>query len=427
MKDYKWSTYIIFWLTQTISQLGSAMTGFALALWVYNRTQSPMAMSLMSFCNFLPYIIVSLFAGAFIDKHKKKSMMLAADTVAAICTLTILVLVSCGHLEVLHIYILNAITGIMNAFQGPASSVAIGIMVPNGEYERASGMSSFSGSVITVLSPILASFIYGIWGLGGVIFIDLFSFCTAFTILAVFIHIPEQLSKIKGVKQSFLGGTKEGWVYLVNHKGIWYLVLSMTIANLFSRIGYENILPAMVLARSGGNETTLGIVTGFIGIGGILGGIAVTFIKFPSSRVKVIYFSTFLSFLVGDLLMGLSKNIWMWCISAVATSVVIPFVNAGINAIMYEQVPVDKQGRVFSVRNALQNACIPIGILLGGYLAEYIFEPLMQQDIRLVKILEKLVGTGTGNGMSVMFLCTGILGALTSTVWYWNKHIRKLD
>lgn len=61
--------YIIFWLSQSVSQLGSAMTSFGLILWAYTKSNSAMAVSLMSFCNYVPYILISLFAGALVDRH----------------------------------------------------------------------------------------------------------------------------------------------------------------------------------------------------------------------------------------------------------------------------------------------------------------------------------------------------------------------
>ena len=75
--------YIIFWLSQALSQLGSSMTGFALILWAYTQNSSAMTVSLMSFFNYMPYIIVSLFAGTFVDNHSKKKIMLISDSIAA--------------------------------------------------------------------------------------------------------------------------------------------------------------------------------------------------------------------------------------------------------------------------------------------------------------------------------------------------------
>lgn len=78
--------YIIFWFSQTLSQLGSSMTSFALILWAYTQKGTAMTVSLMTFFNYVPYIIASLFAGAFVDRHSKKKIMLVSDSIAAICS-----------------------------------------------------------------------------------------------------------------------------------------------------------------------------------------------------------------------------------------------------------------------------------------------------------------------------------------------------
>lgn len=75
MKNFK--RYIVFWFSQALSQLGSAMTGFALILWAYTQKDSAMTVSLMSFFNYVPYIIASVFAGSFVDNHSKKKIRTA--------------------------------------------------------------------------------------------------------------------------------------------------------------------------------------------------------------------------------------------------------------------------------------------------------------------------------------------------------------
>lgn len=76
--------YIIFWLSQALSQLGSSMTGFSLVLWAYTQNGSAMTVSLMSLFNYVPYVIASLFAGTYVDSHSKKKIMLVSDSIAAI-------------------------------------------------------------------------------------------------------------------------------------------------------------------------------------------------------------------------------------------------------------------------------------------------------------------------------------------------------
>ena len=132
-------TFIILWSTQSLSQLGSAMTGFALTLWVYEKTGSALQTALLSICSYAPYVLMSIFAGALSDRWDKKKVMLVCDTFAACCTVLVLVLLKTGLLMPIHIYFLNAINGLMNTVQQPASDVAMTMIIPKEYYQKTSG------------------------------------------------------------------------------------------------------------------------------------------------------------------------------------------------------------------------------------------------------------------------------------------------
>lgn len=116
MKDKKMSNYIIFWLSQAVSQLGSSMTSYALVIWSFKQTHSAMSVSIMTFCSYLPYIIISIFAGSFVDKHTKKKIMIIADTVAACCSISVFILLSFNTLQIWYIYIVNAVVEFWDGF-----------------------------------------------------------------------------------------------------------------------------------------------------------------------------------------------------------------------------------------------------------------------------------------------------------------------
>lgn len=421
-QNYK--KYIFFWLSQAVSQLGSQLTGFALILWAYSQSGSAMTVSLMSFFNYVPYILVSPAAGAFVDEHSKKKIMLVSDTAAAVCSVIVLTLSMSGGLQIWHIYIVNFVIGMMNAFQGPASAVAVGKMVPADKLAQVSGMNSFSGNLIMVLAPVLSASLFAFGGLTIVLVIDLSSFMMAFLVLLFYIQIPED-EHAKGDRKAVWEGCAEGFCYLRRNQVIFTIIITMALLNFFSRITYENILSPMILARSGNDSLTLGIVNAVMGIGGIAGGILVAAGKFSKDSVKMIYFSAMLSFLLGDLIMGMGRGVVLWSFAGLMASLPIPFINAGQNVIFYRTVPTEMQGRVFAVRNAIQFCTIPVGILLGGFLADYVFEPFMATENGVVSVLQMLVGKRTGSGMAVMFLCTGILGSLFSYLFY--RKIRGKD
>lgn len=420
MKNYK--SFILFWLSQCISQLGSAMTGFALILWTYEQSRSAMSVSLMSFCSYVPYILVSLFAGAFVDRHSKKSIMLISDSIAAICTLTVLALTVSGKLSVWSIYVVNSVIGFMNAFQQPAAAVAIGKMVPKEKLSNVSGMNSFSSNLVTVLNPVIAAFVYSFGGLKIILLIDILSFLCAFFVLLFAVHISEEYKYSE--KSFFFSDLKVGFKFLKNEKGLLFIMLTLAMINFFSRLTYENILSPMILSRSG-SSVTLGIVNALMGIGGIVGGIVVSAGKGSKNNVKMIYVSAAVSFVLGDLLMAVGRNAVIWSLAAFAASFPIPFIMAGQNVIMYEKVPEKMQGRIFAARNAIQFSSIPLGILLGGFLADYVFEPFMKSDNLIANVFSSIVGSGEGSGMAIMFLCTGISGFIISILSYQNKEIQK--
>ncbi len=423
--EEKFRKYIILWLSQSISGLGSSMTGFALVLWAYGQSHSAMSVSLMSFCNYVPYVIISLLVGGFIDRHKKKTIMLVSDSIAAVGSLVVLMLLIAGHLAVWNIYIINIIIGTTNAFQQPASAVATGKLVPKEKISNVSGMNSFSNNLIVVFAPMLSAFLFAVGGLSLILLIDLLSFACAFFVLLFFIEIPEQL--IESKSSSPFAGIAEGYAFLKKEKGILYIMLTMALINFFSRLTYENILSPMILARSSGSSITLGFVNACMGIGGIVGGIVVSVKKESRHKAVAIYASAALSFLFGDLVMAVGRNAFWWSAAAVAASLPIPFIMANQNTILYRKIPDDMQGRVFAVRNAIQYSTIPAGIILGGCLADYVFEPFMASENSIALMLEKIVGNGAGSGMAVMFLCTGVCGFAISTASCFNKEIKKLD
>lgn len=424
MKKNEFGKYIILWISQSISGLGSSMTGFALVLWAYGQSGSAMSVSMMSFCNYVPYIVFSLFVGGFIDRHRKKTIMLAADAVAAAGSLTVLAFLLMGRPGLWNIYLVNLIIGVTNAFQQPASAAATGLLVPKEKIANVSGMHSFSGNLIVVFSPVIASFFFAAGGLKLVLLIDLTSFLLAFLVLLLFISIPE-VRQEKEHGSPFKGMT-EGFAFLKKEKGILYIMLTMALINFFSRLTYENILSPMILARSGGDSMALGAVNACMGAGGIVGGVIVSVKKESRRKAGAFYGSAALSFLFGDLMMAVGRSAFWWSVAAVAASLPIPFLMANQNAILYRRIPVELQGRVFAVRNAIQYGTIPMGIVLGGYLADYVFEPFMNSGGGLARLLGNIVGTGAGSGMAVMFLCTGICGSLFSFLSYRRKEIQAL-
>lgn len=260
-KEYKTlKSYLMLWSTQALSALGSGMTGYALVLWLYLRSGSALKTALLSICSYAPYVIMSIFAGALSDRWNKKRTMLICDLLAALSTVTVLVLIKTESLSAWHLYGLNALNGLMNTIQQPASEVAATLLVPKEYYQKTSGLRSFSGSLNSVLTPILATALFAFAGIEWVITIDLITFASAFLTLWLFIKIPEANdSGQSGEKLLTSAGKGLGW--LKKNPLIMNLILFLACINLIAST-YDAALPAMLLSKANGGETILGIVSG---------------------------------------------------------------------------------------------------------------------------------------------------------------------
>lgn len=337
MEERALKKYIVLWSSQSVSSLGSSMTGFALVLWTYGQSHSAMSVSLMSFCNYVPYVLLSLFVGGFVDRHKKKTILLVSDSVAAAGSLVGLAFLLMGRLEVWSIYAMNAVAGITNAFQQPASAVAIGRLVPREKISNVSGMNSFSGNLIVVFSPMLAAFLFAAGGLTLILLIDLASFVFAFCVLLFYVAIPERAQD--NARRSPFAEIAQGFAFLKQEKGLVYIMLTMALINFCSRLTYENILSPMILARSAGDSVALGMVNACMGAGGITGGMIVSLRKGRRRKATGMYGAAALSFLFGDLLMAVGENVFWWSAAAIAASLPIPFIMANQNGILYQKIP----------------------------------------------------------------------------------------
>lgn len=416
--------FFILWLTQSLSALGSAMTNFALVIWLYGESGSALTTAMLTVCSYTPYVVMSIFAGAISDKFSKKAVMLVCDSFAAGCTLAVLFLLKTGELQVWHLYIINALNGLMNTIQQPASDVAVTLLTPEKYYQKTSGIRSLSNSLTTILTPVLASAAMAFAGIESVIAFDLITFATAFLSLLFFIKIPEA-EKISAKTDSILEAAKSGLYYLKTNKGILWLILFLAAINFIASI-YEAALPAMILSLPQGGQAALGVVNSCVGIASLAGSVIATAAPSPKSRVKVICNCLLFSMSTENFLLAFGKSPLVWCIGAILGWLFIPLMGANLDVILRTRIPADMQGRVYSARNTLQFFTIPLGYFLGGLLVDKVFEPFMA-NVPQNGAMAFLFGTGKGSGAAFLFFVIGIAGMAVCLIFRKVKYIRELE
>ena len=404
-------SFLLLWSSQAVSSLGTAMTEYALIVWVYRQEGTALSTALLTLCSFAPTILFRFAAGAIADRWDKKRIMLTADLFAACGTLSVFLLYTFSALRVWHLYLINNLLSFMNAFQEPAAFVATSLLVPKEHYTRVSGLQGFSGAAVSILAPALGAGMLAFGGLKAVLILDLCSFFIAFVVLERFIRIPKIGSTEKQQKEPFKKTCAEGFGFLRQHTVLLRMILFMTCVNFLAKMSNDGLLSPFVLARTGDNQQVLGAVQSFTALGVMAGSVVITWIKPVKNRLRLIGISTALVF-SGNIFQSLSQHPAVWCAAAFGSYAMAAIMNAHMTAFMREQVPPEMQGRVFSAESTLKNGAIPPGLFLGGMLADRVFEPLMVSDSPLQRRLISFFGEGTGAGIAVQFFAMGVLGII---------------
>ena len=406
-KLHQLKDFLILWSTQSMSQLGSSITAFALTLWLYEKTGSSLSTAALTICSYAPYVMMSIFAGALTDRFDKKKTMLICDVLAVTCTIAVYLLYRTEHLMVWHLYALNAVSGLMNTVQQPASEVAMTLIVPGKYYQKTSALRSLSRSLISVLNPLIATALYSFAGLSGVVAVDVGSFMIAFVALQFFVKIPESRGE---KKESVLLLAKGGIEFLKKTPMIMTLLLFMAGINLVSS-AFDATLPGYVIPNPKGGQAILGIVTSCSGVAMIIGSLIASYLPKPKDRVKVVYLTMLFAMGTENFIMAFAREPMLWCIGQVIGWILVPVMSTNLEVILRNSIPVELQGRVYACRNTLQFFTIPIGLFLGGFMVDDVCEPFMVRYGDSL-ILKTLFGAGKGSGAALMMFILGISGSL---------------
>ncbi len=404
---YELKDFLLLWSTQSISQLGSSITAFALTLWLYEKTGSSLSTAALTICSYAPYVVMSIFAGALTDRFDKKKTMLVCDVFAVLCTIVIFGLFNTNRLMVWHLYALNAVSGLMNTVQQPASEVAMTLIIPEKHYQKTSGLRSLSRSLISILNPLIATALYAFIGLNGIIAVDIGSFVLAFVTLQFFIDVPKTKSERR---EKVLVLAKEGIGFLKDNPMLMTLILFMSGVNLVAS-AFDATLPGYVLPNPKGGQTVLGIVTSCSGVAMLFGSLLVSVLPKPKDRVKVVYLTMLFSLGIENFLLAFSREPFVWCLGQIVGWILVPVMSANLDVILRKSIPVELQGRVFACRNTFQFFTIPIGLFLGGLMVDKVCEPFMAA-YGYFTVLQTCFGTGKGSGAALMMFLLGVIGSL---------------
>jgi len=403
--------FSIIWTGQFVSLIGSALTRFAVGIWLFEQTGLATTFTTMIFFSTLPRVLFSPIAGALVDRWNRKFMMMASDLATGLLTIIIFALLRDDSLEIWHLYAIAALSSVFEAFQFPAYSSSITLMVEKKHYARTSAMLALADDGSRVLAPVLAAVLIGLVKLEGIILIDIVSFGVAVVTLLL-IPIPQPAVSETGKKagRGFWKEISYGFRFMLERPGLLGLQANFLMVNLM--LGMSTVLRTpLVLSRTGNDEVALGIVASIMAAGGVVGGLVMSIWGGPKRRIHGVLGGIIL-IAAGRALLGLGQEVVVWSVGGFVVLFFIAVANASNQAIWQAKTPPDVQGRVFAARRFTGQLTFPIAVLISGPLSDRLFEPAMAVGGSLAPIFGGLVGTGPGAGISLLILLTAIVGVM---------------
>jgi MFS transporter, DHA3 family, macrolide efflux protein len=418
------NTLYILLLTQTLSLVGTRISAIAIAFWVIQDSDSPAtSFALLILCVTLPMALVANVAGVFVDRWDRRRVMALSDAGQAVGTVLLLVSITSGNFHLWHLYTIAVGQAIFGAFQKPAFTASITMLVPDEKRNRVNTLQEIGMRMGGVIAPAVAGVVYVSVGVEGAIFIDLLTFVVAaLVIFSIHIPRPEQTAAGRKMKGSFWQEITSGWRYIWSIRLLFwfriYLSLTFFILGLI-----EVLLLPYLLARTD-SETTVGILSSIVQAGAVGGGFVMLAWGGTHRRIHTIM-PGFIAFGLLISLIGLART-------PLTLALILPFfifpgiaVRTMIVAFMQVKIPADLQGRVFAATGQLSLLLMSLMFVIAGRLADTVFEPAVGKTgwDRVAPI----VGDGPGAGIGLMLLIGGLSVALLTLAVYAVPAIRHIE
>lgn len=421
--------FLLVWIGQVISLFGSKLTEFALGFWIleqtYKETGTITQFALTVLFIYLPKVIVSPLAGVLIDRWNRRYAMILSDLASGIVTVTILLVVWSGQLEIWHIYLAIIVTSIFNAFQLPAYTAAIAQLVPKQNLSQANGMVQASSAIAKIAAPVSAGLLLQVVHLQGILLIDFITFLVALVSLSLvkFPELKRRKQKQTKIFHQLFSETQSSWHYVAVRLGLRNLLIFIAVS--YFTTGMLEVVLWPLLYESNSTEE-MGIVLSIGGCGMLLGSIAISLWKGSQHRVTTILcfvaFQGVIACLAGTRisLAVLAAGIFGYLFS-------LPIIVSCNQAIWQSKVPSRLQGRIFALQQTIERSLSIAAYLLAGPLVDRVFNPLMAENGLLANSIGKFIGVGFGQGIALLLILLGILNLVAVAIAYREPRLRNLE
>jgi DHA3 family macrolide efflux protein-like MFS transporter len=360
------------WSGQAFSLLGSALVQFALVWWLTAETGSATVLAIGTMVALLPTVLIGPPAGAFVDRHSRRWIMVLSDSFAALTTLWLVILTSAGWMRIGHVFVAMFLRAAAGAFQWPAMQASTSLMVPKRHLARVGGMNQALYGLLGIVAPPTGALLVLALPLNAVLAIDIVT--AAFAVLPLLaIPIPQPAAAVEAYGAP-LGGIwrdmRAGFRFLRAWKGGVRMIVVAVIIKFFLNPAFA-LLPILAVKYFGGGALEIGWLDAASGIGAVAGGLLLSVWGGFRRKILTILFGL-VGIGTGMILVGLTPAnlLWMALAAVALTGLMGSLVDGPIFALLQSVIPAEMQGRVMTVFGSLISLTVPFGMIFSGLFAD---------------------------------------------------------
>jgi len=380
--------YLLLWQGQFVSRIGSQIFLFAMIVWVTETFKSTSLVGLLGMIAGVPPVLLSAIAGAFADRYSRKAIIVWSDLLNGITIifLSFVFFFMPDNLDVIVIslIIVSLLSSSISSFFSPAIGAALPDIVPKERIPAANSMGQLSMQISRLIGQGLG---FQLLQMLGAPLLILFNGITyvfsgiSESFIVIPQKIPERVGTIKNQLDAFKKDIKEGFDYIWQRKGLRHLVF-ITIFMSFFSAPVMVLLPFFVRDFLGVSLNWYGYMLIIFGIGTTIGYAVVGIFNFKgATRKNLVILFTILE-ASSTVLLAYSHNQYQAVTVIFFQGLFSGFVMVNITSLMQMTISTEIRGRVFGVVTTLTGSIAPIGMALGGIVAD-----LIDQNIPLIFVV----------------------------------------
>lgn len=404
---------------------------FALTLWVYVQTQSVLATSLMSGIYLVATAVTGIWFGSLVDRHKKRTMMIVSSVVSFISFslafflyLVIPAAQFTDHfsLSLWALVLVTFVGVVVGNIRNIALPTVTTILVPEDRRDKANGMAGTITGISFLIASIASGFLLATSGLYWI-----FMAANLLLLVSIFhlftINVPEKkivkVAKAPGARKFDFLDTID---VIQNIPGLLGLIIFNSMNNFLGGVFMPLLDPYGLSLVS---LQVWGVLWGVLSLGFIIGGLIITKRGLGKNPLKTM-FTTNIVLWVVSIFFAIQPNIYLLSVGLFIYICLIPFIEASEQTILQKIVPKERQGRVFGFAQSVESSASPLTAFAIGPITQFFFVPFMT-DGKGAELIGPWFGVGTGRGIGLVFVVTGIIGLTLTLLMIRSKSYAQLS